>query len=58
MSGDVVTAARSLLPVDGYLPVAPMPPAPDRELVDRYALTDPERLTTWRMRLRSVVKPV
>jgi O-succinylbenzoate synthase len=58
MSGDVVTAARSLLPVDGYLPVAPMPPAPDRELVERYALTDPERLTTWRMRLRSVVKPV
>jgi len=58
MSGDVVSAARSLLPVDGYLPVAPMPPAPDRELVERYALTDPERLTTWRMRLRSVVKPV
>jgi O-succinylbenzoate synthase len=53
MSGDVVTAARSLVPVDGCLPVAPMPPAPDDELVARYALTDPERLAWWRKRLRA-----
>jgi o-succinylbenzoate synthase len=53
MSGDVVNAARSLLPVDGCLPVAPMPPAPDDVLVERYALTDPERLAWWRKRLRA-----
>jgi O-succinylbenzoate synthase len=53
MSGDVVNSARSLVPVDGYLPVAPMPPAPDGELVARYALTDPARLTAWRKRLRA-----
>jgi o-succinylbenzoate synthase len=53
MSGDVVNAARSLVPVDGCLPVAPMPPAPDDELVARYALTDPERLDWWRKRLRA-----
>jgi o-succinylbenzoate synthase len=53
MSGDVVSAARSLVPVDGCLPVAPMPPAPDDELVARYALTDPDRLAWWRKRLRA-----
>jgi o-succinylbenzoate synthase len=55
MSGDLVSAPRSLLPVDGYLPVAPMPPAPDRELVERYALTDPGRLTEWRKRLHACI---
>jgi O-succinylbenzoate synthase len=53
MSGDVVSAARSLVPVDGCLPVAPMSPAPDDELVARYALTDPNRLAWWRKRLRA-----
>jgi O-succinylbenzoate synthase len=54
MSGDVVNAARSLVPVDGYLPVAPTPPAPDGELVAKYALTDPARLAAWRKRLRAL----
>ena len=36
LSGDVVAGTRSLVPVDGYLPVAPMPPAPDAELITRY----------------------
>jgi O-succinylbenzoate synthase len=53
MSGDLVGAGRSLLPVDGYLPVAPMPPAPEPALVERYALTDPERLKVWRNRLHA-----
>jgi o-succinylbenzoate synthase len=53
LSGDVVNAVRSLLPVDGCLPVAPMPPAPAAEAVARYALTDPERLAAWRVRLHS-----
>jgi O-succinylbenzoate synthase len=30
-----------------------MPPAPDDVLVERYALTDPERLAWWRKRLRA-----
>jgi O-succinylbenzoate synthase len=53
LSGDVVTARRSWVPVDGYLPVAPMPASPDAELVAKYALTDPGRIVWWRERLRS-----
>lgn len=56
LSGDVVSAGRSLVPSAGRLPVAPMPPAPARELVARYALTDPTRLAMWRQRLRSQVE--
>jgi o-succinylbenzoate synthase len=52
VTGDVVVAGRSLLPVDGSLPVAPMPPAPDPELLARYAMTDTETLEWWRVRLR------
>jgi o-succinylbenzoate synthase len=51
VTGDVVADARGLVTTDGYLPVAPMPPAPDRELLTRFAVTDPERLTWWRERL-------
>jgi O-succinylbenzoate synthase len=51
--GDVV-AGRSLIPVDGHLPVAPMPAAPDRALLERFAITDPARLTWWRDRLLGV----
>jgi len=50
--GDVVTAGRSLVPMDGSLPVAPMPPAPDPELLARYAVTDGDTLERWRLRLR------
>lgn len=48
LTGDLVAAPRSLDPVDGYLPVAPMPPAPDPELLGRYAVTDEDRVTGWR----------
>ncbi|WP_365998770.1 enolase C-terminal domain-like protein [Mycolicibacterium sp.] len=53
LAGDVVVARRSLVPVDGYLPVAPMPASPAPELVARYAVTDPERIDAWRRRLQS-----
>jgi O-succinylbenzoate synthase len=54
LGGDVVAGPRSLLPVDGYLPVAPMPAAPDPELLTRFAVTDPAVITRWRERLRAV----
>jgi o-succinylbenzoate synthase len=54
-TGDLVSAGRSLLPVDGYLPVAPMPPAPDPTLLSRFAVTDPDRLAWWRSRIRSAL---
>lgn len=51
LSGDLVSAGRSLIAVDGQLPVAPMPPAPDPERLDRYAVSDPATLARWRRRL-------
>jgi O-succinylbenzoate synthase len=51
LSGDLVAGPRSLIPVGGYLPVAPMPPAPDPELVRQYAVTDSDRIAWWRGRL-------
>jgi o-succinylbenzoate synthase len=53
---DVVGPARSLRPVDGYLPVAPVAPTPDPELVRRYAIADPGRAKWWRDRLARVVE--
>ncbi|WP_280830824.1 o-succinylbenzoate synthase [Mycolicibacterium frederiksbergense] len=55
LAGDVVADSRSLVPVDGHLPVAPMPPAPRRDLLERYAITDPARLTWWRERLQAAI---
>ncbi|MFV8051826.1 o-succinylbenzoate synthase [Mycobacterium sp. 48b] len=55
LAGDLVADSRSLVPVDGYLPVAPMPPAPQRDRLERYAVTDPGRLTWWRERLQSAL---
>jgi len=52
LAADLVAEARSLTPVDGYLPVAPMPAAPDRDLLGRYTLADPDRLSWWQSRLR------
>ncbi|BBZ28626.1 o-succinylbenzoate synthase [Mycolicibacterium madagascariense] len=52
LTGDVVSPQRALVPVDGYLPVAPMSAAPDPLLLQRYALAD-ERVDWWRRRLRS-----
>lgn len=51
LSGDVVSAGRRLLPVNGQLPVAPMPPGPDAEQLRRYAVTDADTLAHWRSRL-------
>ncbi|MHC9296072.1 o-succinylbenzoate synthase [Mycobacterium sp. LTG2003] len=53
LGGDLVAPSRSLLPVDGYLPVAPMPPAPQPDLLERYAVRDPRRVSWWRDRLRA-----
>jgi o-succinylbenzoate synthase len=53
LAGDVVSAGRSLIPVDGYLPVAPMAPAPDPERAAQFSLDDAERITWWRERLRT-----
>lgn len=53
LGGDVVAASRALIPVDGHLPVAPMPPAPDPAFLERYALTDPDGVAWWRERLRT-----
>ncbi len=55
LAGDVVAEARWLIPADGHLPVAPMAPAPDAELIRRFALTDPDRVAWWRQRLRDAV---
>ena len=54
LAGDLVTEGRRLVPVDGYLPVAPMPPGPEPDLLARFALTDATRIAWWRGRLRSV----
>jgi O-succinylbenzoate synthase len=53
LCGDVVSRGRALVAVDGHLPVAPMPPAPDPDALARYALTDPARVAWWRERLRA-----
>jgi O-succinylbenzoate synthase len=53
LGGDIVSRGRTLVAVDGYLPVAPMPPGPDPDALTRYALTDPTRLAWWRERLRA-----
>jgi O-succinylbenzoate synthase len=54
LTGDVVAGPRSLVPVDGYLPVAPMPASPDPALLKQYALTDEHRIAWWRGRLGAV----
>lgn len=54
LAGDVVSAARSLVCDDGFLPVAPMPPGPDRANCESFQLTDSDRLEWWRNRLRAV----
>ncbi|MGH3614556.1 MAG: o-succinylbenzoate synthase [Pseudonocardia sp.] len=54
LDGDVVAGPASLRAVDGYLPVPRTPPTPDLDLIETYALTDPERVAWWRDRLRRV----
>lgn len=55
LGGDVVSSGRTLVAVDGHLPVAPMPPAPDADALARYALTDPTRIAWWRERVRAAL---
>lgn len=55
LDGDVVGEGRSLLPRNGRLPVAPMPPGPDPARVRRYAVTDPATVDGWRRLVRSVL---
>jgi o-succinylbenzoate synthase len=56
LTGDVVGEARSLRPVDGYLPVAPVPPTPDPSRMDRYTIADPARAAWWHARLARLVE--
>lgn len=51
LAGDMVSSGRSLIPSDGFLPVAPMPPAPDPAQLQRFAVTDPGTVARWRQRL-------
>lgn len=55
LAADLVADSRRLVPVDGFLPVAPMSPAPLPELLDRYAITEPARIRWWRSRLESAI---
>ncbi|AQA03295.1 hypothetical protein BVC93_13705 [Mycobacterium sp. MS1601] len=50
VTADITTASRELVAVDGYLPVAPMPAAPEMELLSRWA-ADPAAVARWRHRL-------
>ena len=52
LAGDLVSSGRSLIARDGSLPVAPMPPAPETALLQRFA-AGPERVAWWRERLRA-----
>lgn len=54
LAGDLVEPARQLRPRGGRLPVAPMPPAPDPALLERFAITDTAELAQLRERLRRV----
>ncbi len=52
LGGDIVSAGRTLMPVDGTLPVSPMPPAPDPARLAMFA-ADAETVARWRHRLAS-----
>ena len=55
LTGDVVSPARSLVATDGHLPVSPMPPAPDVDLMAEFTAADPVTVARWRDRLRVAV---
>ena len=57
LDGDVVATSRSLVPVAGHLPVAPMPAAPDRTRLGRHA-ADAARVAWWQERLRTAARSV
>ena len=48
------SAARSLIPSDGHLPVAPMPSGPDPMRLSDFEVADAETVDWWRARLKSV----
>ncbi|MDY6997515.1 MAG: O-succinylbenzoate-CoA synthase [Actinomycetota bacterium] len=50
--GDVVSESRTLLPVDGHLPAAPMPAAPDPARLAPRLVTDAETVARYRALLR------
>lgn len=54
VTGDVTTEARALAPAEGFVPVAPMPPQPEPELLARWAVTDGTALGWWQQRLSRV----
>ena len=56
LDGDVVSDARHLVPVDGYLPVAPMPPGPDAARLREFAATDAAMVARWRGLVAAVQK--
>ncbi|AFM17658.1 hypothetical protein Mycch_2898 [Mycolicibacterium chubuense NBB4] len=51
-SCDVVSASRTLIPVDGSLPAAPMPAGPDPARLEQFRVTDPAVTRRWRELLR------
>jgi O-succinylbenzoate synthase len=52
VTADVTTEARALVPVNGFLPVAPMPAAPEPELMHRHAVGDARSVEKWHRRLQ------
>ena len=58
LTGDVVSPGRRLIPVDGYLPVAPMPAAPEASGLERCAVSDADTVAWWRNRLRNVQRHI
>lgn len=54
MTGDLVGESRVLRPDRGALPVAPMPPGPDPDRVERFSVTDPASVDWWRRRMTAV----
>jgi O-succinylbenzoate synthase len=54
LTGDVVAGPRSLIPVDGFLPVPRTPPTPEPGLLECYRLDDAERSQWWRERITRV----
>lgn len=54
LSGDVVSEARHLAPVEGFLPVAPMPAGPDASRLEEFGARDAGMVARWRGLLGAV----
>ena len=57
LGGDIVSGGRTLLPVDGTLPVSPMPPGPDPDRLAAFAADD-ETAARWRHRLAAAQRHI